>query len=187
MEFSQIREFSAENPLRRRLFVSGRPGPAVPVCGTNIWQNRKYMLLLLPERWKRGALQGSGGSNPSLSASEDCAAEHQFCRFFVGAGFGKQFFSPAPTFSLAPLGAIFFQEKALLTNNRGCGTKRILNFQRSSRECSALRIPLFPPERIAAAEREFCCFLGSGPGKPIFESMPTYFYYGKLFVTWGWT
>ncbi len=68
-------------------------------------------------------LQGSGGSNPSLSASEDCAAEHQFCRFFVGAGLGKQFFSPAPTFSLAPLGAIFFQEKALLTNNRGCGTK----------------------------------------------------------------
>lgn len=45
-------------------------------------------------------LQGSGGSNPSLSASEDCAAEHQFCRFFVGVGLGKQFFSPAPTFSL---------------------------------------------------------------------------------------
>jgi len=45
-----------------------------------------------------------------------------FCRFFVGAGLGKQFFSPATTFSLTPLGAIFFREKALLTNSWGCGT-----------------------------------------------------------------
>ncbi len=42
--------------------------------------------------------------------------------FFVGAGLKNCFPRPAPTFSLAPLGAIFFWEKALLTNSWGCGT-----------------------------------------------------------------
>ena len=42
--------------------------------------------------------------------------------FLSAPALGNNFSARAPPFSLTPLGAIFFREKALLTNSWGCGT-----------------------------------------------------------------